>query len=224
MDVPNPTICKIKPRVNPLLSSPRTVAKYGVNKVTVRMQVPNYVGFPDEVRRAAKFLPKFKSLQFVYYWDEIPSSIRDAVRAMGPVWRELEKALATSQGAAVEEEIILDDIDSFFADAKNPVKSKSVKIKDSQTPKEKDLQTLKEKDSKAVKDPILAAETVEEYARQIIRQARTYGGAPSLTIPVSGQISIKAVNYIRNQNLHHLTEKQIIQIMQAITRIAARGE
>lgn len=213
MDVPKPMLCKIKPRVNPLLSSPRTVAKYGVNKVTVRIQVPNYVGFPDEVRRAAKLLPRFKVLQFVYDWNEIPSSIRDAVRTMGPVWRELEKVLTTSQEAPIEGEVILDEIDSFFADTK-VAKPKESKEKDSKA----------QKDSKTAKEPFLAAETVEEYARQIIRQARTYGGAPSLTIPVSGQISIKAVNYIRNQNLHHLTEKQIIQIMQAITRIAAHGE
>lgn len=222
MDVPKPTICKIKPRVNPLLSSPRTVAKYGVNKVTVCIQVPNYVGFPDEVRRAAKLLPRFKALQFVYDWNEIPSSIRDAVRTMGPVWRELEKVLTTSEASKIEGEVILDEIDSFFADAKVAKLGGHKEFKES---KEKDSRDSKvQKDNKTTKEPFLAAETVEEYARQIIRQARTYGGAPSLTIPVSGQISIKAVNYIRNQNLHHLTEKQIIQIMQAITRIAARGE
>lgn len=222
MDVPNPTICKIKPRVNPLLSSPRTVAKYGVNKVTVRIQVPNYVGFPDEVRRATKFLPKFRSLQFVYDWNEVPSSMRGAVRAMGPVWKELEKVLATSvTGAAeplkLEGETILEEIDGFFADTNKAVQPKEIKLKSA-----KDLQAPK--DSQTTKDPLLAAEMVEEYARRIIRQARTYGGAPSLTIPVSGQASIKAINYIRNQNLQHLTEKQIIQIMQAIARITDRGD
>ena len=227
MDLPSSAcmICKIKPRVNPLTATPRTVAKYGLNKVTIRIQVPNYVSFPDEVRRASKLLPKFKAVRFVYDWDEVPSGVRAAVQKMTPVWEGLECILAsrTIEGEPAEG---MHEVEDFFASDRAPEpnvpipKAPKPDVPIPKAPKP-DVPNPKAPKPDA---PKLSSKEAEDYAMQIIKQARTYGGAPSLTIPVSGQISVKAINYIRNQNLHHLSDSQIVQIMQAITQIAARGK
>lgn len=192
-------VCKVKPCVNPMLGWSRTLVKYGIGKITVRVQVPNYVAFPDEVRRVARFLPKLQAANITYDWSQVPSGVRGAVQGMSPVWKELEAALGGQAPESGQPET-----DEFFVHS--PTSNTTIPSK-----------------KKSASGPLTEAEAIA-YAKRVIKHAETYRSAPSLTMPIGAKTNPKANNYIRDQlNLKHLSDQQMDQIVLAITQIVAQG-